>query len=120
MSHPLVEKMRELAAAQPDKKAVCIYVNENNEPECIVGRALTALGVDPMALREHNTSKWTQVYPDVRSTIGDMEWEDRYWACLVQEFQDGCYVADVPDAPPLPWSEAVRRADQKIQNGVEP
>lgn len=48
------EKLRELAAEQPDRTSECLYVTTNvlgpRQPECIVGHALADLGVPLDAL----------------------------------------------------------------------
>lgn len=109
----LMKAVRDIAVAdpahvygRPDKNTACYYRNpETNEPDCIIGRALDALGVLPQEMGLNNTVS-VRVLLGRRSPVVPIEADEMQlvWLSRVQSYQDG------GDA----WGDAVRRADTRV------
>ena len=108
MSHPFVQKIRQLAQQFPDREAVCRYVNQfNNGPECIVGAAAYELGLPLYRLRICEGLPARTVIrelQEVASDIPDPTPAETRWIETVQRIQDSGF----------PWREAVTDADTDI------
>jgi hypothetical protein len=112
----LVNRVRELAMAHPDRQADCFYYCPDHTPNCIMGHALTDLGVTYEQMREcHRGTTLPRGYSlgnverDVFHVAVDLidknishaEHNWGMWLNKVQEFQDNG----------RSWQQAVREAD---------
>lgn len=106
----LMKAVRDIAVAdpahvygRPDKNTACYYRSpETNEPDCIIGRALDALGVLPQEMGLNNTVS-VRVLLGRRAPVIPIEAEEAQlvWLSRVQSHQDaGCT-----------WGNAVSKAD---------
>jgi hypothetical protein len=106
-SQNVVDKVREIAAAQPDyvyntsgdSTMACYYtLNFDLTPGgCIIGRALRGVGISRNTLESYEGKAADEVVPYVVETSDD----DNEWLRNVQMHQDAGYS----------WGTAVRRAD---------
>jgi len=114
MTHPLVQKIRSIAADQPDKVVTCNYTTTDEDgtvPECIVGVALHALGVPlDLLLKIDNEdlpglpgtgTAFRHIVHLVEEFVGTVDTDDRDWISAVQNFQD----------EEAPWAQVVARFD---------
>lgn len=110
----LMKAVRDIATADPahvyvsaHENRVCCYRNpETNEPDCIIGRALDALGVLPQEMGLGNTIS-VRLLLDRRSPVvpvKEISQMQLAWLSRVQSYQDG------GDA----WGDAVRKADKQV------
>lgn len=113
MSHPLVEKIKEVAEANPEKRAACVYVHlATQRPECIVGVALVALGVDVrdlMTQNEHYITERAMLNFIERNALPPLTGDDLRWAGVVQRLQDG------DGGTGLCWGDAVKYASGDLE-----
>ena len=95
----LVEKVRALAVAHPDRVAACEYAVDG-VPECIVGVALAGEGWSVKALWGENRSALGLWRSGLLPGVSE---EGALWLCQVQVFQDGGHT----------WADAVELADKE-------
>lgn len=102
----VVQKVREIAAADPehvywreDREVPCTYVGTQTSEACIVGRALTQLGI-PRYCLEHQIVHVKELLNviNIQSTPKDAD-----WLLDVQALQDVGYA----------WGKAVEQADTR-------
>ena len=101
----LAERVRKLAAEQPDHEAECRYVTTGSDkPMCIMGCALHAEGVSLDTLAAYEGK---DIYVILRD-LPDIEHPTDFqaaWFSTVQSLQDGSST----------WAEAVALADHEFK-----
>lgn len=101
--HELVKEIRRLAKENPDKKAECQYVYEEDlTPCCIVGHALYNLELVAVGeLEKQNEDRFDQTSwgCDFSGTT-----DEQHWISEVQENQDNGAT----------WAQAVEIADKEV------
>ncbi|MEC4834397.1 hypothetical protein [Mycobacteroides chelonae] len=94
----VVAEMRRLAAQFPEQMAECKYVDSDDRPCCIVGRALANLGVPLTILKANESTSADTVMNRLRI---DATRRETAWARLAQGQQD-CGVN---------WVKSIKYAD---------
>ena len=118
----LVSAVREVAEAEPEfvynsGGGLCSYFGGADGSACIVGRAMSNLGVDMDRLRDlEQVGEGPTIYEAITDGYVDVlysedvkeDLEHITWLGYVQSDQDGG----------MPWRDAVRRADIEVREGV--
>lgn len=115
----VIAKVREIAAARPDFIYIalrwgtdsagpgepngCKYMH-GDQPGCIFGQALTALGVSPGKLREHDRNGHNIYAVFGSPSVLSPEYADVAWCSRVQRAQDRGNA----------WGEAVKYGDDSL------
>ena len=118
----IIKEMRRFAAENPDYYVEnCVYLADDGEGHCIVGKALKEIGVIDL--------KWAEEKADAisfRNTCSvDMFWrkgeilvslsqKEKDWIQLVQKIQDGRGWDDEGKRMSKTWANAVAHADKMI------
>lgn len=97
----LIAEVRTLAGEFPNRTAMAEYVSNDN-PECIIGVALSRMGVSTGTLFDKRGKFVSEVCRDLGM---DGTQDQESWLTAVQELQD----AD------MPWGEAVSTADEEVE-----
>lgn len=112
------QKLIDLAAGSPDFQyrtankipedvsTGCYYIKDG-EPSCIVGQALSLLGVQPDEFTEQDSARnvTCEILGINRFEVDAKTREDLEWIDLVQSHQDSN----------MPWSECITYANQNVQ-----
>lgn len=102
----LAEKNPDFVYVNPDPNRGCLYVYDG-KPSCIVGQALSNLGVDLEFLQHLDTALDGGVGAlEALHTYDEFEIDNNQSAdlvSLVQHFQDSC----------VPWGQAVEAAEEE-------
>ena len=111
----LIETVRAVAHEHPNfvynshevPGKACFYRNEiTGEPDCIIGRALDALGVLPEEMGLNNTVSVLILLGTLSDSglVEEISQSQMNWLCRVQSYQDS---GDT-------WGDAVRKADKWV------
>lgn len=110
----LAFEARRQAEFNPDNKASCTYVCYNDgerRPNCVVGKALHALGVSLEALELWNVDAIRSLLDEYPEWLSDevVENQEVYvqWLASLQSSQDGDYT----------WGESLAIADRRLAMG---
>lgn len=112
----IIAEVRKIAAEQPDHvydRENCWYLDPiNNEPACIMGKALANLGLLPPWAGEDHASFEGKGIDKVLDILGiDADLSEKLWLVNVQQAQDG-RTGEIQARKS--WGESVQYADGQV------